>query len=139
MSDLVGNPEDRFSLSPRKINFGLYLTFKTQYVCKLPCSKHQLTNLILSSFYIPKVVRPKKIFICFPFPDRPLRKGPTQKILFQFSVKNYFSFKFHCKLGQKLKIVCLALPTDSPVLLLLNFFFSKSEIIFFLPFPSKCK
>ena len=43
---------------------------------------------------------PKLNFYLFPLIRLTLKKGPTQKKLIRISVKNYFFFKFHCKLRE---------------------------------------
>ena len=60
-------------------------------------------------------LRPKLKFYLFPLTQPTLKKGPTQKFLIQFSVKNIF-FKFHCNLRELsnvnsvILVNCLCIP-----------------------------
>ena len=65
--------------------------------------KHQLTNLILSSFYIPKVVRPKLKLNLFPLSRPTLKKRPYPKKIISIFSQELFFFLISLQIGPRIK------------------------------------
>ena len=55
-----------------------------------------------------KMIRPKLKFNLFPLTRLTLKKGPTQRIIFQFSVKNFFLISLQTKRIVQCKQCCLS-------------------------------
>ena len=69
--------------------------FLCWYLKPMHVPAHQFSVVIFTY-----LLGPISKFYLFPLTQPTLKEGPTQKILFQFSFKNYFFFRFYSKLRE---------------------------------------